>query len=99
MNNRIKLLAEQSGAWEYFNDGDEKSAVMDSQALSNFAELIIQECASICELNGASYKYSFNPAKARVAESTSKYCGALINRSFGIESIPQQGAAEGGEQQ
>ena len=94
MNNRIKLLAEQSGAWEYFNDGDEKSAAMDSKALSNFAELIIRECASFCELNGGSYKHSFTPAKARVAESTSKYCGALIKRSFGIESDSQQGGEQ-----
>lgn len=44
MNERIKLLAEESGAWEYFNEGNEKSAVMDSKALSNFAELIVKEC-------------------------------------------------------
>jgi hypothetical protein len=50
-----------------------------------FAELIVKECASICELNGQSYKHSFTPAKARLAESTSKYCGELVKRYFGIK--------------
>jgi hypothetical protein len=40
MNERILELAKISGAWDYFNDGD-KSAIMDQQALQNFAELLI----------------------------------------------------------
>ncbi len=44
MNERIKELAEQAGAWEYYEinegvDGDEKP-------LEKFAELIVQECAN-----------------------------------------------------
>jgi len=50
-----------------------------------FAELIIKDCASICEINGSTYKYSFTPAKARLAESTSKYCGTMIKKHFGVD--------------
>ena len=46
MNERILELAKISGAWDYFNDGD-KSAIMDQQALQNFAELIVQECVEV----------------------------------------------------
>jgi hypothetical protein len=50
-----------------------------------FTELIIQECASICEINGQSYKHSFTPAKARLAESTSNHCAKMIKHHFGVE--------------
>lgn len=50
-----------------------------------FAELIVRECASICELNGKSYQHSFTPAKARLAESTSVFCGELIKKHFGVK--------------
>ena len=45
MNQRIKELAEQSGAWEYYEinegvDGDENP-------LEKFAELIVKECVVI----------------------------------------------------
>lgn len=50
---------------------------------NKFAELIVRECASICELQ--SYKHSFTPAKTRLAESTSVYCGTLIKKHFGVE--------------
>lgn len=49
-----------------------------------FAELIIRDCASICELNGSSYTHSFTPAKARLAETTSSHCSYLIRKHFGI---------------
>jgi len=49
------------------------------------ADLIVKDCASICEINGRSYKHSFTPAKARLAESTSIYCGQLIKKHFGVE--------------
>jgi len=48
MNQRIFELAKTSGAWDYFNDGD-KSAIMDQQALQNFAELIVRECAELAD--------------------------------------------------
>jgi hypothetical protein len=73
MNERIKELAEQ---------------VYGSAATAQeikFAELIVRECASICEINGQSYKYSFTPAKARLAESTSNHCAMMINKHFGVK--------------
>jgi hypothetical protein len=72
---------------------DEKFAgtwsTMDMQDLTKFAdrfaELIVKECASLCEINGSTYKYSFTPAKAMLAESASKYCGTMIKKHFGVE--------------
>jgi len=77
MNERIQLLAEQAtteeaDGFKYFDK-------------EKFAELIVQECAIICEVNGASYKHSFTPAKARLAESTSNHCGNLIKKYFGVK--------------
>jgi hypothetical protein len=48
MNERINELMELSGAWDYFYNGDDKSALMDRKALENFAELIVQECLAEC---------------------------------------------------
>lgn len=77
MNERIRELVKQATTEEH--DGflyfDKKK----------FAELIVKDCASICELNGQSYKHSFTPAKAKLAESTSVYCGTLIKKHFGVE--------------
>ena len=47
MNQRIKELAEKSGAWEYYEinegvNGDEKP-------LEKFAELIVRECAQFTD--------------------------------------------------
>jgi hypothetical protein len=50
-----------------------------------FAELIVRECADICITEGESYKYSFTPSKARLAESTSKHCAVMLKKYFGIE--------------
>jgi hypothetical protein len=88
MNERIREFADQilpnekefhqgdPKEWGYFFSGDE---------LEKFAELIVRECASICELNGQSYTHSFTPAKARLAESTSNHCGLMIKKHFGVE--------------
>jgi hypothetical protein len=77
MNERIKEL--ESQCWEARQYGppwfDYKK----------FAELIVRECASICEINGLSYKHSFTPAKAKLAESTSNHCAMMINKHFGVE--------------
>ena len=75
MNERIKELMLKA---EHGNYGRIPFA-------EKFAELIIQECASICELNGESYKHSFTPMKARLTESTSVYCSQLIKKHFGVE--------------
>ena len=79
MNDRIKQLYElaheqhhsNNMAWEEINH-------------EKFAELIIRDCASICEANGQSYKHSLTPLKAQLAESTSRHCGTLIKNHFGL---------------
>jgi len=71
------------------NERIEKLAVECYQApefdYKKFAELIVRECLSICEINGQSYKHSFTPAKARLAESTSNHCAMMIEKHFGVE--------------
>ena len=81
MNSRIQALVEQTGfrydngEWQFGDDSD----------VQKFAESIVRECASICELNGQSYTHSFTPAKARLAESTSNHCGLMIKKHFGVQ--------------
>ena len=77
MNERIKQLSEQCTS---YNDSD--GWIFDKE---KFAKLLINDCASICEINGQSYKYSFTPARARLAESTSNHCGLMIKKHFGVE--------------
>jgi hypothetical protein len=81
MNERIKLLAEQSYDTVEYNYAPSKEFFNKQK----FAELIIKECASLCEINGSTYKYSFTPARAMLAESASKYCGTMIKKHFGVE--------------
>jgi hypothetical protein len=82
MNDRIRELANQvERIRDLYNIGP-----VHRDAVEQFAELIVRECASICELNGQSYKHSFTPAKAKLAESTSVYCGTLIMKHFGVEA-------------
>jgi hypothetical protein len=75
------LLLHHWGKIDALTDSEQE----DLERLEKFAELIVKECASICELNGQSYKYSFTPAKARLAESTSNHCGLMIKKHFGVE--------------
>jgi hypothetical protein len=77
MNERIKEL--ESQCWEARQYGPPWFNA------KKFAELIVRECARICELNGQSYTHSFTPAKARLAESTSNHCGLMIKKHFGVE--------------
>jgi hypothetical protein len=78
MNERINELLKQSRT-EYWTQ------YTPSYDYEKFAELIVRECASICEINGLSYKHSFTPAKAKLAESTSNHCAMMINKHFGVE--------------
>jgi hypothetical protein len=79
MNERIKEIIEQC---EDFGSWDNKVYSFDKE---KFAELIIRDCASLCEIESRSYTYSFTPAKARLAESTAKHCAHIIKRHFGVE--------------
>ena len=76
MNERIKELAIEA-------EFSEKDLHIQGDNFQKFAELLIKDCASICEINGQSYKYSFTPARARLAESTSNHCGLMIKKHFG----------------
>jgi hypothetical protein len=82
----IKLLTEKAQELSY-KEYEKGLTGHSREDLFNqiFAELIVRECANICEIEGESYKYSFTPAKARLAESTTKHCATMINKSFGIE--------------
>jgi hypothetical protein len=97
MNERIQKLYQQShitttqqlrkGGWDNDREPFEYHTVTQTAfSPEKFAELIIKECASICEINGNTYMYSFTPAKARLAESASKYCGMMIKKHFGVEN-------------
>jgi|688.fasta_scaffold528143_4 hypothetical protein len=92
MNERISEL--EALSWEdipcapYWDGMPGKHELYTTEKVFNkekFAELIVKECASICELNGQSYTHSFTPAKARLAESTSNHCGLMIKKHFGVE--------------
>jgi hypothetical protein len=84
MNEQIQELWKRAGG--HYNRGNQHTwpeyTIDDPE---KFAELIVKECASICELNGQSYTHSFTPAKARLAESTSNHCGLMIKKHFGVE--------------
>ena len=86
MNERIRQLAEQAtDTIEIVNPDTGTTHHREFFDKEKFAELIIKECASLCEINGSTYKYSFTPAKAMLAESASKYCGTMIKKHFGVE--------------
>jgi len=87
MNKQIKELIERATirGEEYLpgNDGHPTPTFYFDK--EKFAELIIRDCASLCEIQSRSYTYSFTPAKARLAESTAQHCATIINRHFGVE--------------
>jgi hypothetical protein len=85
MNERIRELAEQARIKDHWSM-DERRYLTNYLDEQKFAELIVKECASICELNGQSYTHSFTPAKARLAESTSNHCAMMIKKHFRVES-------------
>ena len=92
MNERIKELLNQATTDALYETKDAIDFLYNPVSkqqrelqLEKFAELIVKECASICEFNGQSYTHSFTPAKARLAESTSNHCGLMIKKHFGVE--------------
>jgi hypothetical protein len=85
MNQRIRELMDEAIEFRLDPDSKHYEAQVSPEELEMFAELIVLECASICEINGQSYKHSFTPAKARLAESTSNHCAMMINKYFGVE--------------
>ena len=85
----IDQIAFQAGCDKHwYNDPtnpDLCGRIISREVLDKFAQLIVRECASICELNGKSYTHCFTPVKARLAESTSNHCGLIIKKHFGVE--------------
>jgi hypothetical protein len=88
MNGRIKELAERAGlrVESWMTNPPKPFQILGSvEEFEKFAELFVKDCASLCEIEGQSYKHSFTPAKARLAESTSNHCATMIKRHFGVE--------------
>jgi len=81
----IQEMARRAGATDEHGHQAGPVYSFTEQELDDFAKLIVQECVNICEVNGDTYQYSYTPAKARLANSTSKYCGMLIKKHFGVE--------------
>lgn len=78
MNERIKELMKQSGAYDYYEvnegvDGDE-------QPMIKFAELIVIECAELC-LKYAEYEGPFNTMGYRKGQ----HFNTIIKHHFGVE--------------
>jgi hypothetical protein len=92
MNERIKELSKQAKEYareqveelKYYGHYMEHNE-FDLRFEQKFAELLIKECANICEDNAKTYKYSFKPAKAALAESAANHCAMLIKRTYGVE--------------
>jgi hypothetical protein len=88
MNKQIKELAEKAGLrieYQMINPPKPFQILGSTEQFEKFAELIINDCASLCEIESRSYTYSFTPAKARLAESTAKNCSTVIKRHFGVK--------------
>ena len=78
MKDRIREMAKhyaQSNMLGHWKEND----------IESFARLIIEECAKVCDKNAETYEYSFTPARARLAKSTSLHCSNLIRAHFGID--------------
>lgn len=71
MNNRIKELAHEAGLPTYNPEGIPTK-------LEKFAELIVRECASICDHQGRVGWYDDRKAQARLDRD-------LIKEHFGVE--------------
>ena len=63
MNERIKQLAEQ--AFTKVNDGSIENIKIPNEFVNEFAELIVQECASLVENEGRFLKYDRLAKKLR----------------------------------
>jgi hypothetical protein len=71
MNRRLKELAADAGYPDYMTYGQDK-------VLEKFAELIIQECAGICDHQGRAGWNDDRKAQARLDRD-------LIKQHFGVE--------------
>ena len=79
MNERIKELAEQAGIvfWEISGDVDWRQA--DKETLAKFAELIVQECAKVCD------DLDIDDWGDKSFDDGTYYCSRAIKQHFGVE--------------
>jgi hypothetical protein len=78
MNERIKELAKQAGSIYHNDDGDELTPALVGKGLEKFAELIVKECAEICNKI-----YFDNYPDAEDFERSEE--GDAIKKHFGVE--------------
>ena len=76
MNERIRELAEQAGAIGYDDDGNELTPVLVGKDLEKFAELIVRECARVCNNIDAEYEGE---------DVLATWCATAIREHFGVE--------------
>jgi hypothetical protein len=78
MNERIKLLKEQSMEWvPNMADPDTKIRLLNAE---KFALLIVKECASVCHTHGWGM-LEHGMSGHNIADD----CGTLIKEHFGVE--------------
>ena len=70
MNNRVKELIRQAGGIKYDDDNNEMLPMLVGPAVQRFAELIVQECATVADDN---FNTGFCPV------------GGFITDHFGIK--------------
>lgn len=81
MNERIKELAEQAGMKESaLGYGMPANVLWGDDQIKNFAELIVQECAGVCEWQH-SHKHKDNTEGAFAAIA----CSDAILEHFGVD--------------
>jgi len=96
MNERIRKLADQAGAdfmrrINYNNlEGEEyeedAGVIFESnESFEKFAELIVRECAIICETVGDVAEAVGSGDQARYSRETAHGCAGMIKDMFGVE--------------
>jgi len=76
MNERIKLLAEQATTYIEPTENSGEGWIFDKE---KFAELIVRECASVCD------------DLQKWPSSEPRHCASDIKKHFGIEESPTNG--------
>ena len=77
MNERIKELLKQSCGFEYDEDGNE--LILVGKDLAKFAELIVRECAKVCD------DLDIDDWGDKSFDDGTYYCSRAIKQHFGVE--------------
>jgi len=83
MNDRIRELADK--AKEYAEWSTPQGLEWFDNFKEQFAELIVLQCASICESIGEQAEIIEKGEMARKTKATAKSCAKIIKLSFGVE--------------